>query len=206
METKFSIKTEVALKGVTKTVEEWCAELNIDTAIIRQRVLKWKWPIERALTTRLRQRRPQRVEYKGELKPLVQLAREHNLSPDTVYFRVNKLGWSVEKALTTPISEPTTTPNEPAIKHPDSLMVYAKDLQSRKLAATATTEQMEAANADFLMRVRVCLSMGCDIPKYYIVLWETMEMPKEIKTVPEEASPFPFRRYRQYESPRADAA
>jgi hypothetical protein len=207
METKFSIKTEVALNGVTKTVEEWCVELKIDVPIVRQRVLRWGWSIDRALTAQIRKRRPQQIEYGGSLRPLTELAREYGLLPETVYFRINKLGWDAEKALTTSVSEPMTTPNcEIVIRHPDSLMIYAKDLQSRKLAAKASRKQMKAANADFVIRVRHSLRLGCDPPKYHVILSETMEMPKEKKEKSEISEYSPFRRYRQYEPPRADAA
>lgn len=68
-----------------------CERLGLSYDMMNNRVVKLKWPIEKAIET------PSMMA-----DPLTQKAREHGLNPGTVHDRIFKLGWSEERALSTP--------------------------------------------------------------------------------------------------------
>lgn len=43
----------LSLNGITKKAQQWADELGIQSTTLRRRIDKYKWPLERALTTRL---------------------------------------------------------------------------------------------------------------------------------------------------------
>lgn len=76
--------------GETKTLAEWCRELNLNYYTVQKR-LKKGWSVERAFKEKSQQE-----------NSFSKLCEEHGINPITAYDRINKLGWTMEDALNIP--------------------------------------------------------------------------------------------------------
>jgi hypothetical protein len=86
--------------GLTKTMAEWEEITGISSVNIRQRLDRYGYTVERALTES-----PYHgtlLTFCGETKTMTVWAQELGLSVATIQQRLQRLGWSVEKALSFP--------------------------------------------------------------------------------------------------------
>lgn len=81
----------VTYQGITKSLADWCDELNLPYDNMHDRIVDKGWSAEKAFTTKI-----------NHEKSFTQLCREHGMKTQTVYDRVHKLGWDIERALNTP--------------------------------------------------------------------------------------------------------
>lgn len=62
--------------GKTKTLADWCRELNLDPQLISCRINQLKWTFEKAITTTVNETYLRLTEYLGVIKPLKQWCSE----------------------------------------------------------------------------------------------------------------------------------
>lgn len=82
----------VEYHGETKSLMDWCEELDLPYYTIQKRIKKGMDPIE-ALEKPVR---------KSE-DSFASLCRKHGMRDGVVYDRIHKLGWDLDKALNTPV-------------------------------------------------------------------------------------------------------
>lgn len=82
----------VSYRGETKSLMDWCEELDLPYYTIQKRIKKGMNPIE-ALEKPVR---------KSE-DSFASLCRKHGIKGSVVYDRIHKLGWDLERALNTPV-------------------------------------------------------------------------------------------------------
>lgn len=96
------------INGVKKTLIEWCEDLGVSYENASQRILRLKWPIERALEIESDYKYQRKIagkhkviflEVDGVSKSLNHWCSELNLKPNKVYARVMALGWNHKQAL-----------------------------------------------------------------------------------------------------------
>lgn len=91
----------VEFMGQRKTLVELSEEYNVNYDLLKTRINKLHWSIEKALFTP-----PEKhdlIIYNGISMPLKAWARKQNINPDTLRWRIIRCGWPVEKALTEPV-------------------------------------------------------------------------------------------------------
>lgn len=90
----------ITYNGQTKTIANWCEELNLDYEVVYNRICRYGWSVERAFSTR---ENPVTVKltYKGKTKTLTEWAKELNIKPATLYGRLFDKNWSIERAFET---------------------------------------------------------------------------------------------------------
>lgn len=89
----------VTYKGKTKTLPQWCEEMDLNYFRTRNRIFLQHWEVEKALEMK-ENASLKLITYKGKSQSVVQWCRELGLSIDAVRNRLRR-GWSVEKAFET---------------------------------------------------------------------------------------------------------
>jgi hypothetical protein len=102
----------IEFDGKRLTLEDWSNLTGISTGTLRQRILDYRWPLQRALTEPPGTQRSSNrwITYRGETKTAVEWSRHFGVSYQTLRTRLNKLQWPVEKALETPVYHRQPTP------------------------------------------------------------------------------------------------
>ena len=101
-----STNSLVTFRGKTQCVSEWALELGIDRQCLRDRLFRYGWSLERAMTASPKPRFGD-VEYKGEVRPISEWSRITGVPYETLKYRIRHLKWPVEKAMIPgPPSEP----------------------------------------------------------------------------------------------------
>ena len=85
-------------KGHTKTINQWCEELGMETRRVWNRVFKLGWSVEKALETK-ENKGCRYLTFNGKTQSIKEWSLEIGVDADTISARLGKLGWSVEKAL-----------------------------------------------------------------------------------------------------------
>lgn len=85
----------ITYKGRTKTLAQWCEELNVDYQLVRHR-LQRNWSVEKAFETKANKGLPL-ITYKGKTQTVKQWCKELDLKYRTVHNRLSKK-WTVEEA------------------------------------------------------------------------------------------------------------
>ena len=93
----------ITYKDKTMNITQWAKELGIAPHILVSRITIYKWSIEKALTTSIREN-TRIIVFNNEKKNLSQWARDKGIGKDTLWKRL-KYGWSIKKALTTPLQK-----------------------------------------------------------------------------------------------------
>ena len=91
----------VEYDGEVFTLIELSEKYNINYDLLKVRINKLHWPIEKSLFTP-----PEKydlITYDGVSLPLKAWARKLNINPDTLRWRIKRCGWSIERAFTTPV-------------------------------------------------------------------------------------------------------
>ena len=88
-------------QGETHGISEWARILNISRGLLKDRITKLHWDIERAFTTPPRKCQP--IEYNGEVHTWQEWSDITGISKDTLQGRYYTLRWSIEETLTTPV-------------------------------------------------------------------------------------------------------
>lgn len=81
--------------GKTKTIKQWCEELNLNYSKTVQRIL-CGWTVEKAFETE-NDPRSKMITYKNKTQPLASWCKELGLNYSTVFHRLGR-GWTVELA------------------------------------------------------------------------------------------------------------
>jgi hypothetical protein len=89
--------------GKRQTLAQWADETGIPNVTILERIAKYRWSVEKALTTPpIIGSRPRLFVCTGKSQTITQWADELGTSISVIYNRINVLKWPIEKALTTP--------------------------------------------------------------------------------------------------------
>jgi hypothetical protein len=118
----------ISFNGETKTATEWAQQIGITKHALLDRLDKFKWTIERAITTppyqgksKPKQTWEERnskwlITYKGKSRTVSQWARLLGIKDTTLRSRVKIKGWALERALTTPARKMKDSLNKPLKK------------------------------------------------------------------------------------------
>lgn len=82
------------------TISQWARVYEMDPTALYWRVVTARWPIEKALKTPSRKRKPKMITYKGKTLRLSEWCKVLNKRRGTVNERLRR-GWSFEKAVNT---------------------------------------------------------------------------------------------------------
>lgn len=85
----------ITYKGHTKTLAQWCEELNVDYQLAHHR-LQRNWSVEKTFETKANKGLPL-ITYKGKTQTVKQWSKELDIKYRTVYDRLSKK-WTVEEA------------------------------------------------------------------------------------------------------------
>ena len=96
----------VTYKGKTKTLPQWCEELNLNYCTVSQRIRVLHWSVEKAFETKDNPK-INYVTYKGRTQSIAQWCEELNLNFWLIWSRLHKGHWTVEKAFETPSRKST---------------------------------------------------------------------------------------------------
>lgn len=88
--------------GQTHTLTEWADIYGVDEGLIRARIDRFGWSVEKALNTPPYSRE-KRYDAFGESHTLREWSAIYNIKTKLLWTRICVNGWSVEKALTTPV-------------------------------------------------------------------------------------------------------
>jgi hypothetical protein len=88
----------ITYKGETKTLAQWSEELNMTDGMLRARLDKRHWSVERAFET-IKNPRYINITYNGKTQSLMAWCKELNLNYKTVKSRLYQYHWTIEKAL-----------------------------------------------------------------------------------------------------------
>lgn len=89
-------------QGKSKTLAEWCDELELPYSEIHLRIYKCHWSINDAFEKPLKKYSNYReINYRGKKQSLVKWCNELNLDYITIYHRIVYLKWTPEKAFET---------------------------------------------------------------------------------------------------------
>lgn len=88
--------------GKTLIMADWEKELGMKHGLLRTRIDKYGWSIERALSTPVGapRKNSRMLTFQGKTQPMAAWAREMEMNPKTLKTRIRS-GWSLELALTT---------------------------------------------------------------------------------------------------------
>ncbi len=89
--------------GQTKTLAEWCKDLDLPYSSIWRRLQEM--PFAEAIAMPIRDVGPAHITHDGRTMRLHEWAAETGLPASDIHRRINYLNWSVERALTTPKGE-----------------------------------------------------------------------------------------------------
>lgn len=82
----------VTYKGETKSLKDWCEQLNLIYDTMNDRIVTRHWQPEKAFE-----------QPSKRINSFSSRCRAVGLNPSAVYDRIHKLGWSEEEAFSTPI-------------------------------------------------------------------------------------------------------
>ena len=88
-------------QGKSLCVEDWAERLDISSCLIRARLDRLGWSVERSLSTPSRSL-TKTFTHNQITKSVFQWSRDLKIDFRMVHCRINKLGWSIEEALFTP--------------------------------------------------------------------------------------------------------
>lgn len=86
----------ITYKGKSKTLSEWCEDLNLDYDVIEHRLCRNNWIAEKAFNTR-KNAHIKMIDYNGKSQSLYKWSKELKIPYNTLYSRFVEMGWSVEK-------------------------------------------------------------------------------------------------------------
>lgn len=94
----------VEFRGKKLFLRDWAEETGIPLKVLKARIGRYGWSVERALTEPVGSPRKssRMLTHNGKTMPMVQWARELGVNYKTLKNRINNLGWPIERALTTP--------------------------------------------------------------------------------------------------------
>lgn len=92
----------IEFNGKSQTLQEWSDELQIGKSTLRVRLDKYKWSIEKTLTTPVDQERL--ITFNGKTQTLAEWSRELKIKVTTLIGRLDVQKLSVEEAFTTPVN------------------------------------------------------------------------------------------------------
>lgn len=94
--------------GEEHSISEWARILGVKRELLKDRITKLGWSIEKAFTTPTLSNETKEnnviLEYNGEAHPIGTWERLLGFRPETIRSRI-KHGWSVEEALTIPVGQ-----------------------------------------------------------------------------------------------------
>ena len=91
----------ITFHGQTKTMTQWCRELNKSYGVVSNRINKHGWDPQRAIETPTRKGKI--VIFQGKTWTLTQWCRKFNKNYKTISARVYTSGWDAQRAIETPI-------------------------------------------------------------------------------------------------------
>jgi hypothetical protein len=92
----------IEFNGQTKTISEWAKIVKLPYYVVIQRIAKYGWTINDALTTPNNDYQID-ISYNGKTMKSSEWAKEVNISSDNIVRRIIDRGWSAEDALTKPL-------------------------------------------------------------------------------------------------------
>lgn len=92
----------VTYKGRTQCVAAWGEELGISERLLRQRLFKLGWNVEKAFTT-FENPKHQQITFKSKTMTIMGWSRELGIPYSCLKQRLQKLHWTPRRALTTPL-------------------------------------------------------------------------------------------------------
>ena len=87
----------ITYKGKTKTLAQWCDELELNYRRTQIRLNTYHWSVKRAFEIKY-DTRLKMVTYKDRTQSLIEWCRELNLDYVKTWKRINKCKWAVERA------------------------------------------------------------------------------------------------------------
>lgn len=94
--------------GEIHSISEWARIIGVKRELLRDRIIRLGWPIEKALTTPVLPmgmgKNNVMLEYNGETHPIGTWEKLLGFSPETLRGRL-KRGWPVEEAIATPAGQ-----------------------------------------------------------------------------------------------------
>ena len=96
--------TKYTYKGESLTLKGWSRKTGISYITLFNRLKKFKWSLEKTLTTPAKVGRGKTYTYNGKSLTLVEWSKIVGISHSTLIVRLNKLHWSLEETLNTPLS------------------------------------------------------------------------------------------------------
>lgn len=90
--------TEITYCGITLNTSQWAKKIQISQSLLRYRLEKLNWSVEKALTTPPCNRS---LEFNGENLSLSEWARRLGCKPNTISARLDR-GWTIDEALSIP--------------------------------------------------------------------------------------------------------
>lgn len=94
-------------QGEIHSISEWSRILNVSRGLLKDRITKLNWDIEKAFTTPPKKKED--IEYNGEVHTWSEWSNITGISKDTLQGRHYDMGWSIERTLTTPVQKHNTT-------------------------------------------------------------------------------------------------
>ena len=92
--------------GESHTISEWARILGVDRSLLKDRIIKLGWSIEKALTIPNTGVHPNLYTFNGETHTLKEWSQIVGIKAKTISSRLDA-GWTIEKALTTPTQQKT---------------------------------------------------------------------------------------------------
>lgn len=96
----------ITYRGETRCISEWAERLGHDPHTLADRLQRYGWDVEKALTTPTRpmqSRREMPLTFRDETHTLFEWSQRLNIDEKVIGERLFKQGWDVEKALGTPV-------------------------------------------------------------------------------------------------------
>ena len=87
--------------GESHSIAEWARILNVSRELLKDRIVRLHWDIEKALTTP--PRKCEKIEYNGEIHTWQEWSEITGISQKTLQARYYTLKWSIEATLTTSV-------------------------------------------------------------------------------------------------------
>lgn len=88
-------------RGEKHSLAEWARILNVSRELLKDRIVRLKWDVEKAFTMPPRKCQP--VEYNGETHTWEEWSEITGIAKSTLQSRYYTLRWNIEEVLTTPL-------------------------------------------------------------------------------------------------------
>lgn len=95
-----ALSAPITFKGKTQGLIAWAKEYGLKESTLRERLNKYKWSLEKALTTPVKK---SFITFNGKTQSVKDWAEEVGIHRATLHSRLTEYGWSIEKALTEPV-------------------------------------------------------------------------------------------------------